>query len=246
MAHLSVTDTEGGQFITAERFSREALGLAGSRPQPFRVWLEDWSASGEGTGIPPMNLRAGTDRAGLQLTLTGDKPAALHGDHGMDPKGPERGNASHYYSLTRLEALGALRLADVEFDVNGTAWMDREWGTSALSPGFGGLGLVWPSARERSGDHVLPATDSGWRIQPIQRRVAHRARRHAPCAGVGRRHLDAAGILDQSGYRFALSGKLATRPARRRNDVTATAPASAARTEPERAVLGGRGAGDRQ
>ncbi len=151
MAHLSVTDTDGEQFITAERFSRQALGLAGSQAHPFRVWLEDWSAYGDGDGIPPLRLRAGTDRTGLQLTLDGSKPVALHGDNGVDPKGPERGNASYYYSLSRLDAAGTLRVADVEFDVSGTAWMDREWGTSALSPeltGWDWFGLQLEDGRE--------------------------------------------------------------------------------------------------
>ena len=151
MAHLSVTDTQGEQFIASERFSREALGLAGSQAAPFRVWLEDWSANGDGAGIPPLKLTAGTDRAGLQLMLNGNKPVALHGDNGVDPKGPERGNASYYYSLTRLAAIGTLRLEDAEFDVSGTAWMDREWGTSALSPDLAGwdwFGLQLADDRE--------------------------------------------------------------------------------------------------
>ena len=151
MAHLSVTDTRRGEFIAAERFSRQALGLAGSRPQPFRVWLEDWSAYGEGAGIPPLHLRAGTERAGLELTLNGTKPVALHGDGGIDPKGPEPGNASFYYSLTRLQGAGTIRVAGEEFAVMGTAWMDREWSTSALSPDLAGwdwFGLQLSDNRE--------------------------------------------------------------------------------------------------
>ena len=151
MAHLSVTDTRGGQFIAAERFSREALGLAGSQPDPFGVWLEDWSAYADGADILPLHLRAGTDRAGLRLTLNGDKPVAVHGDNGLDIKGPESGNASHYYSLTRLEAVGTLRVAEEEFDVSGSAWMDREWGTSALSRDLAGwdwFGLQLTDDRE--------------------------------------------------------------------------------------------------
>ena len=151
MAHLSVTDTRRGEFIAAERFSREALGLAGSRPQPFGVWLEDWSAYGERTGITPLHLRAGTERAGLELTLHGTKPVALHGDSGVDAKGPEPGNASFYYSLTRLQAAGTLRVADEEFAVVGSAWMDREWSTSALSSDLAGwdwFGLQLADNRE--------------------------------------------------------------------------------------------------
>ena len=138
MAHLAVTDTDGRDFIAAERFSREALGLAGSQAEPFGVWLEDWSATGDGPGIPPLQLSAGTARAGIELTLNGAKPVVFHGDNGLDPKGPEPGNASYYYSLTRLAATGTVRVADEEFDVSGTAWMDREWGTSALSPDLAG------------------------------------------------------------------------------------------------------------
>lgn len=138
MAHLAVTDTDGREFIAAERFSREALGLAGSQAEPFRVWLEDWAATGDGPGIPPLHLSAGTDRAGIELTLNGTRPVVLQGDNGLDPKGPEPGNASYYYSLTRLEAAGTVRVADGTFDVSGTAWMDREWGTSALSPDLAG------------------------------------------------------------------------------------------------------------
>ena len=151
MAHLSVTDTRAGEFMAAERFSREALGLAGSRAQPFKVWLEDWSAYGEGAGILPLHLRASTDRAGIELTLNGTKPVALHGENGVDPKGPEPGNASYYYSLTRLAATGTIRVAGEEFDVSGTAWMDREWGTSALSPDLAGwdwFGLQLSDNRE--------------------------------------------------------------------------------------------------
>ena len=151
MAHLSVTDTRGSEFIAAERFSRQALGLAGSRAQPFGVWLEDWSAHGEGEGIPPLQLRASTDRAGIELTLNGTKPVALHGENGVDQKGPEPGNASYYYSLTRLDATGTIRVAGEEFDVSGTAWMDREWGTSALSPDLAGwdwFGLQLADNRE--------------------------------------------------------------------------------------------------
>jgi predicted secreted hydrolase len=62
----------------------------------------------------------------------------LHGDRGVDAKGPEAGNASHYYSLPRLRARGAVQVDGESSEVEGLAWMDREWGTSALSPGVAG------------------------------------------------------------------------------------------------------------
>lgn len=151
MAHFAITDTEGQQFIAAERFSRGALGLAGHEASPFRIWLEDWSAFGEGPGIPPLHLHAGTERIELELTLDSDKPPVSHGDGGVDAKGPERGNASHYYSLSRLDAIGTLRIDEESLDVRGSAWMDREWSTSSLSPelvGWDWFGLQLADGRE--------------------------------------------------------------------------------------------------
>ena len=151
MAHLAITDTEGEEFIAVERFSREALGLAGDEANPFRIWLEDWSVFADGPDIPPIQLHAGTDRIGLALTLDSDKPPVSHGDDGVDAKGPERGNASHYYSLSRLDAIGTLRIDEVSFEVTGSAWMDREWSTSSLSSdlvGWDWFGLQLADGRE--------------------------------------------------------------------------------------------------
>ena len=180
MAHLAVTDTDGGQFVAAERFSREALGLAGDQTNPFRIWLEDWSVFADGPTLPPLHLRAASDRAGLVLTLDGDKPPVSHGDGGMDPKGPELGNASHYYSLTRLGATGTLSIDGASFDVAGSAWMDREWGTSALSPeleGWDWFGLQLSDGRElmyyrlRTRDGASSPYSGGSLVQPDGTRV---------------------------------------------------------------------------
>jgi predicted secreted hydrolase len=133
MAHLSLTDASADRFVAAERFSREALGLAGSQLEPFTLRLEDWAIVSEGADLFPLQLTAGTAEGELSLTLTALKPPVSHGDDGLDRKGPETGNASHYYSFTRLQASGRIRVGQREDDVSGLAWMDREWGTSALS-----------------------------------------------------------------------------------------------------------------
>ena len=48
MAHFAITDTQGQRFIARERLTREALGLAGAATEPQRVWVADWSLTGEG------------------------------------------------------------------------------------------------------------------------------------------------------------------------------------------------------
>jgi predicted secreted hydrolase len=132
MAHLALSDVRGNRFYAFERFSRAALGLAGAQAQPFRVWLEDWSAEATRDEALPMRLRAAQGEVAIDLSLQSAKPAVLQGTAGLSQKGSTPGNASYYYSLTRLSTSGTIRIAAEAFDVRGLSWMDREWSTAAL------------------------------------------------------------------------------------------------------------------
>ena len=138
LAHFTITDVEGERFHSFERWNRGALGLVGAQGSPFRVWLEDWSAQAVGEA---MRLQASEDGAAIDLVLQPGKPPTLQGDRGLSQKSPEPGNASYYYSLTRMPAAGTIRLKDEQFEVAGLAWMDREWSTSAL--GKNQVGWDW-------------------------------------------------------------------------------------------------------
>ncbi len=137
MAHFALTDVAGGRFHSDERFSRGAAGLAGARTAPFRVWLDDWSIASEGESSGdffPLRLRARTGEVSLDLVLDAEKPLVLQGDGGLSRKGPTPGNASYYYSFTRLAARGTVGLAGADWPVAGSGWLDREWSTSGLEP----------------------------------------------------------------------------------------------------------------
>lgn len=134
MAHFALTDATGGRFIARERFARAALGLAGAQAAPFRVWLEGWEVNGTTAANPfPLTLRAEEDSHAIALTLTAGKPLVLQGEAGLSRKSAEPGNASYYYSYTRLAAQGTITFAGETHRVTGTAWLDREWSTSALA-----------------------------------------------------------------------------------------------------------------
>jgi predicted secreted hydrolase len=135
MGHFAITDVAEGRHHGFERFSRGALELAGARAEPFAVWLEDWrlEAQHEGSAFPA-RLYGGEDGASVELDLESVKPMVLQGDSGLSQKGPGEGNASYYYSYTRLEAAGTVTVDGVRHPVTGTAWLDREWSTSALAP----------------------------------------------------------------------------------------------------------------
>jgi predicted secreted hydrolase len=152
MAHFTLTDTEAGQFHAAERLGRGALRIAGAEVSPFRVWVGDWQASSRAqTALFPLRLNAADETVAIELELSAAKPLILQGQDGWDRKGPEPGNASYYYSFTRVAARGRVRTRDARFEVTGTAWMDREWSTSALGPDLAGwdwLSLQLADGRE--------------------------------------------------------------------------------------------------
>ncbi|MEM7587472.1 MAG: lipocalin-like domain-containing protein [Acidobacteriota bacterium] len=135
MAHFAVTDVADGSFYSAERLSRAAAGLAGAEGPPLRVWLEDWSITSTTDEVFPLRLRAESreaSRFGIDLTLESLKPVVLHGDRGLSQKGDRPGDASYYFSLTRLQAQGEVTIGERVMPVTGSSWLDREWSTSAL------------------------------------------------------------------------------------------------------------------
>jgi predicted secreted hydrolase len=153
LGHFTVSDVEAGRFHAFERFSRSALGLAGAQAEPFRVWLEDWEVRALDAGAFPMHLRASSGGVTLELTLEPGKPPVLQGNRGLSQKGPEAGNASYYYSLTRMPSRGMVTVDGRAFPVTGTSWMDREWSTSALGPDQ--VGWDWFSLQLSDGSELM-------------------------------------------------------------------------------------------
>jgi len=141
MGHFAITDMAGGRHHAVERYQRGALGLAGAEVRPVRVWLDDWALRSAGSQrLFPLRLKARDDAAGLalELRLEARKPRVLQGERGYSRKGEDPGNASRYYSYTRLAAQGRLEVAGRQARVTGSAWLDREWSTSALDEGQAG------------------------------------------------------------------------------------------------------------
>lgn len=140
MADFALTDTDARRFFSDERLSRGALQLAGATAAPFRVWVEDWSVGALPDGALRLRARSGGNE--LDLELSNLDRIVRQGTDGLDRKGPEPGNASYYYSAPRLGVTGQVRSGgSAPQSVRGLAWMDREWGTSALSDGV--VGWDW-------------------------------------------------------------------------------------------------------
>lgn len=132
MAHFAITDVARGGFHFDQRLSRDALGLAGARADPLRVWLEDWSLQMDGES-GPWTLHAAAGDYELGLDLRPLLQPVLNGDRGLSRKSEHAGAASYYYSIPRIAAQGRVSRAGRTDDVEGLAWLDREWGSGALA-----------------------------------------------------------------------------------------------------------------
>ena len=132
MGHFALTDVGDHRHDHFERFSRGAAGLAGAQAEPFRVWLENWQLTGSQPDVFPMHIHAQENGMVIDLTLNAGKPMVLQGDRGLSRKSAGPGNASYYYSYTRLPTEGTIAIDEKTFSVNGNSWLDREWSTSAL------------------------------------------------------------------------------------------------------------------
>ncbi len=139
MAHLAVTDLDRDTFQSSERYARDALGLAGAQAEPFRVWLGDWSLgtpSGETgpEGSSYWQLRAADKGYSFDLLLRPVTPPVLNGEGGLSHKSDAPGAASYYYSMPRLAVMGHIARDGKPLEVQGLAWLDREWGSGSLGP----------------------------------------------------------------------------------------------------------------
>jgi predicted secreted hydrolase len=152
LVHFTVSDIAGERFFHEERYSRGSAGLAGATSQPrYRVWLEDWEIAALDDAARRTRISADAGAFALDLRLEQVRPPALQGQGGLSPKSAEEGNASYYYSLSRLLTEGTIRIEGETFAVSGVSWKDHEFSTSALGDdalGWDWFGLIFDDQRE--------------------------------------------------------------------------------------------------
>lgn len=134
LAHLALSDLDGGRFYHAKRTNRSGPGLAGISATEKRVWNGNWEVRWQGEDLI---LKAYDERFSISLLLHPTKPPVIHGQGGVSQKASGRGHASHYISLTRLKTKGAVTVSakgEVRKtnQVTGTSWMDHEFFTHEL------------------------------------------------------------------------------------------------------------------
>jgi predicted secreted hydrolase len=126
LAHFAVSDIDGKDFRFYEKLNRSSPFTAGAAAGRLDVFNESWRAVTLPDGSWRIAAVAGDDV--LDLVLRTRKPPAVHGENGISVKAAGLGYATHYYSMTRLEAEGRINGRHAR----GQAWMDHEFGSSQL------------------------------------------------------------------------------------------------------------------
>jgi predicted secreted hydrolase len=161
--HAAVSDIASNEFHHDEKMSRAALELAGTREEAdrFEVFVDNCGAA-IAPGLHRLSAKAADFSFSLDLVPL-KKPVA-HGKSGLSMKGDGPGEASCYYSVSRLKASGNLTIGGRQRPVRGTAWMDHEFFSAPLNPRFAGwdwFGLQFSDGselmvylmREKSGEY---------------------------------------------------------------------------------------------
>ena len=146
-AHFAISDLTGQKYYFTQKINRGAFGDAGfgrsfdaavgnPSPTPERLaWIDDWSLQPQPDGSWRITANASTPtRMSIDLEVKPAKPPVIEGETGVSQKAAGEGNASYYYSFTRLKTTGTLAIADDKPQpVSGESWFDHEWASNQLS-----------------------------------------------------------------------------------------------------------------
>jgi len=130
LAHFAVTDDAGHKFYFREKMNRAGLGVAGADQHSGHVFNQTWSMDLKGDQFL---LKADTPEYALNLALKPTKQLVIHGKDGVSQKASCKGCASHYYSFTRMQTAGSISVDHYPIPVQGTSWMDHEFGSNQLT-----------------------------------------------------------------------------------------------------------------
>ncbi len=128
-AHFAITDESRANF--RYEHVKSANGLfdkpARASAKRYELKLGDWSVR-EIDGAHHLRATLGDDVI-FEARLKPSKPAVLNGHAGVGVSFKDHGEASRYFTYTRMAAEGRITWHGETESFDGAAWMDREFGT---------------------------------------------------------------------------------------------------------------------
>ncbi len=126
--NAQVVVNSGDKIWKQQRIARGGIGQAGVVPQPLRMWLDNWHWQGSTSTPFPANLVISSDDFSIALQTVTSGPYVIHGDKGYQVKHDLLPLAAYSISAPFLTTKGALELNAKKVNVQGRAWLDKEWG----------------------------------------------------------------------------------------------------------------------
>jgi predicted secreted hydrolase len=163
-AHFAVTDESGKRFFFSDRIGRAGAGRQRRHDQfcnaAYLVRPVEFAVRRQARRNPKINALARSDASstneqnlGLNLTQQALKAPVINGLNGVSQKSAGLGRASHYYSFTRLQTRGTLRIGRETLQVEGQSWFDHEFGSSQLNRNQ--VGWDWISLQLSDGRDLM-------------------------------------------------------------------------------------------
>lgn len=150
-SHFALTSVDDKTFRFDHRKSANGLTElpAAASEQHYYVRVGDWSVrEANGSHVMRATLPDGTV---FEASLKPEKPVVLNGDDGVSFK--DAGEASRYFSYTRMSVEGDLVTDGKPEHFTGSAWMDREFGT--WEPTENQKGWDWFSIQLANGTELM-------------------------------------------------------------------------------------------
>ena len=149
-AHAAVTDVDGKRFAFKDLISRGRPRIAEASDSTMNVNLLDWSCALDGRDI---KLSADDKNLAIHLDCKITREPFLEGPGGVNKKGTGPGQASYYYSITRLLTSGTVSINGQTFTVTGQSWMDHEFSSDSL--GADEVGWDWMGLQLDNGTDLM-------------------------------------------------------------------------------------------
>ncbi len=212
LAHFAITDEFSRKFRYEHRKSAGGLFDLPAHASETNLYLRlgNWTVREAGD---EHLLRASLgDDLIFEARLRNTKPAALNGHEGAGVSFKDKGEASRYFSFTRMSAEGRITWHGRTEDFKGSAWMDREFGTWRTTENQ--KGWDWFSVQLDSGAEVMvyhlrnsagvPSPFSSGTFVERDGRAAHLAREDFTLEPLGQWRSSRTGATYPSGWRLSV------------------------------------------
>lgn len=212
LAHFAITDESRKRFRYEHRKSTGSVFdlPAQASEKHYYLKLGNWTIR-EAYGAHILRATMGDDLV-FEAALNSRKPAALNGHEGIGVSFKDEGEASRYFSFTRMEAEGAITWHGETEHFEGSAWMDREFGTWRTTANQ--KGWDWFSVQLGTGAEVMvyhlrnaegkPAPFSSGTFVDAAGKSVHLARNDFKIEVTGRWRSPYTGATYPSGWRLCV------------------------------------------